>query len=166
MFYRQVHTHVRTSPSGSTMQARFPFHAFTGLCFYCFFCMVFDMFFSVVFCRSWACPRRFWTPTWPPLGGQDAPKIAPKWSSERLTWRKWESSNSICFTILLVPREGPKTCQNRVEGGFVHFVMQVDFHIVFEPLLEFPKSNLVGNMSPPRGPRRSLRNGQNEVKNW
>ena len=37
MFYRQVHTHVRTSPSGSTMQARFPFHAFTGFCFLMFF---------------------------------------------------------------------------------------------------------------------------------
>ena len=49
MFYRQVHTHVRTSPSGSTMQARFPFHAFTGLCFYVFFGMVFGVFFEVVF---------------------------------------------------------------------------------------------------------------------
>ena len=108
MFYKQVHTHVRTSPSGSTMQARFPFHAFTGLCFYGFFVMVFDLFFSVVFWRSWACPRRFWTPTWPPLGGQDGSKIAPRWSWRRLTCPKWMSSNSLCFTILLalggVPR--------------------------------------------------------------
>ena len=62
------------------------------------------------------------------------------------------------------PREGPKTGQNRLEGDSDHFVMYVDFHIVFEPLLELPKSNLVGNMSPPRGPRRSLWSGQNEVK--
>ena len=108
--------------------------------------------------------RCFWTPTWSPLGSQDGPKIDPKWSSERLTWRTWDSSNSFCFTIHLVPREGPKTCQNRVEGGFAHFVMYVDFYIVFERLLELPKSNLVGNMSPPRGSKRSLRRGQNEVK--
>ena len=49
MFYRQVHTHVRTSPSGSTMQARFPFHAFTGfgVCWVVFFGVVF----GVVFVR-------------------------------------------------------------------------------------------------------------------
>ena len=64
MFYRQVHTHVRTSPSGSTMQARFPFHAFTGLCFWMFFR-----------CRSWTCPRRFWSPTWPQL----EPMLEPCW---------------------------------------------------------------------------------------
>ena len=31
------------------MKARFPFHAFTGLCFYVFFDMVFGVFFGVVF---------------------------------------------------------------------------------------------------------------------
>ena len=62
------------------------------------------------------------------------------------------------------PREGPETGQNRLEGGFVHFAMYVDFRIVFDYLLELPKSNLVGNMSSPRGPKRSLRSGQNEVK--
>ena len=46
MFYKQVHTHVRTSPSGSTMQARFPFHAFTGFSFLMFF-------FYVDFEASW-----------------------------------------------------------------------------------------------------------------
>ena len=43
------------------MQARFPFHACTGLCFW--------MFFSVAsFLASWTRPRRFWSPTWPQLG--------------------------------------------------------------------------------------------------
>ena len=101
----------------------------------------------------------------PLFGRQDGTKIAPKWSSRRFQWPKCKSSNSLCFTTLLRSREGPKTGINRVQGGFVHFFMYVDFHIVFEPLLDFPKSNLVGNMSPPRGPKMSLRSGQNDVKN-
>ena len=133
------------------------------MCVLAIFLMWFSVCFSVSFFCSWARPRRFWTPTWPPLGGQDGFKIAPKWSSERFLWRTWDSSNSLCFTIHLVPREGPKTCQNRVEGGFAHFVMHVTFHTVFEPLLELPKSNLVGNMSPPRGPKSLPRGSKTAV---
>ena len=131
-----------------------------------FFMFVFILLFEVVFfaLEHVGCAKK--SPPWPPLGRQDGTKIVPKWSSRRLQWPKWKSSNSFCFTTLLCPREGPKTGINRVQGGFVHFVMYVDFHSVFEPLLDLPKSNLVGNMSPPRDSKRSLRSGQNEVKNW
>ena len=75
MFYRQVHTHVRTSPSGSTMQARFPFHAFTGFCFYVFFDMVFGVFFEVVFFALGHVQDVFGPQHGPLLGAKMVPKL-------------------------------------------------------------------------------------------
>ena len=162
MFYRQVHTHVRTSPSGSTMQARFPFHAFI----YVFVWYGFRCVFGVVFFALGHVQDVFGPQHGALLGAKMVPKSLQKWSWRRLTCPKWMSSNSLCFTILLALGGVPRRVKIVFKAVFVHFAMYVDFRIVFEYLLELPKSNLVGNMSPPRGPRRSLRSGQNEVKNW
>ena len=133
--------------------------------------MVFSVWFSICFSVSFFVALEHVQDVFGPqhgrhLGGQDGSKFAPKWSWRRLTCPKWMSSNSLCFTILLALGGIPRRVKIVFKAVFVHFAMYVDFRIVFEYLLELPKSNLVGNMSPPRGPRRSLRSGQNEVKNW
>ena len=78
MFYKQVHTHVRTSPSGSTMQARFPFHAFTGSYFWClsscFFGGVFGVVFGVDFFALEHVQDVFRAQHGPLLGAKMAPK--------------------------------------------------------------------------------------------
>ena len=75
MFYRQVHTHVRASPSGSTMQARFPFHAFTGFVFF----SVFSCLFSSSFLKSFfSLLSMLEVPKRAPLDPLLGPKMAPK----------------------------------------------------------------------------------------
>ena len=58
------------------MKARFPFHAFTGLCFYGFFDMVFGVFFGVVFFALGHVQDVF--------GPQHGPLLVAKMASESL----------------------------------------------------------------------------------
>ena len=85
MFYKQVHTHVRTSPSGSTMQARFPFHAFTGFCFKVFFWYGFRCVFGVVFFALGHVQDVFGPQHGPLLGAKMAPKLSQ--SGLQNAWR-------------------------------------------------------------------------------
>ena len=135
-----------------------------GVC-WVVFSVVFSVWFSVSIFSLLSMSKTFLEPNM-------APSWGPRWLQNRckVVLKTFDMSKMNVFKFPLFyntfgPRGGPKTGQNRLEGGFVHFAMYVDFRIVFEYLLELPKSNLVGNMSPPRGPRRSLRSGQNEVKN-
>ena len=56
------------------MKARFPFHAFTGFCFYVFFDMVFGVFFGVVFFALGHVQDVFGPQHGPLLGAKMAPK--------------------------------------------------------------------------------------------
>ena len=152
---------LRCKRASRSMHSQVPFFIF----FLFVFSVVFSVWFSVSIFSLLSMSKTFLEVNMAPSWGARWPQNRSKVVLKTFDMAKVNVFKFPPFYNTFGPRGGPKTGQNRVQGGFVHFAMYVDFRIVFEYLLELPKSNLVGNMSPPRGPRRSLRSGQNEIKN-